>query len=778
MKTLSRLFALALFVFPSLAYGTCTGVFPPGTVCNNAGSASGSGTPTKDIVLGQSGANTGSVTFNNGTSGSIKLTPPASGPLSTTILTFPVGSNTLATLGAQTFSGIQTFSVPPVFTDQSGSRTALGLGTIATQAASGVAITGGSITGLSAPSLTSDAATKGYVDGLVAGFHVLNALEAATTTALPNTPTYDNGTAGVGATLTAGSNGALTVDGISLSTSNSILVKDQADQTQNGVYDVTDAGSGSTPYILTRNTSANTPTDLTNAYVLIVGGTVNSSSGWVSNSVTTIGSDNIIFHQFSSPSGVASVGGLSGVVGIGAGLTTSGSDLVVNQTSTYTWTGDHYFGSGRPWCDVRAMGAVGDGTTDDTSAFQACDTALSATAGTIFVPPGTYCIKTGPVVMNVVGESLVSPPFGVILRTCGVDKTVLKLTKALQSVIGPNIEGLGYPGDATSFSLPTQPTVLINASGGGCNFCIISKTAIYGGATGISFSNPTANGEFIVEDSIISNNYSYSVYTANASGFLRRVKMDTNWPCGAPASTSIPTWASGTVYAAGAIANVSGYVLQTCSGGTSGGSAPSVAFYGNDITDNTVTWQLAMPLNFIPLFMDTGTVEIYGDMLDVTGAGQYGIVANASGLFFDCHNCVLGQQTDSGLHIVTATKIELVGNNMSSGAKTGASVIDTGTGFTGLLQINGGEIVGGTYGIGIQGGKTIIANAYLSATSFQIAVANAASHISIRGNTFGSGTPFACSGASDYLIIQGNDTSGVGFTNACTGTHTSITGNL
>lgn len=42
----------------------------------------------------------------------------------------------------------QTFTVAPVFTDQSGSRTALGLGTMATQAASAVAITGGTIAGL------------------------------------------------------------------------------------------------------------------------------------------------------------------------------------------------------------------------------------------------------------------------------------------------------------------------------------------------------------------------------------------------------------------------------------------------------------------------------------------------------------------------------------------------------------------------------------------------------------------------------------------------------
>ena len=48
-------------------------------------------------------------------------------------------------------------------------RTSLGLGTIATQAANSVAISGGTITGLGTPSSNSDAATKVYVDNLVTG---------------------------------------------------------------------------------------------------------------------------------------------------------------------------------------------------------------------------------------------------------------------------------------------------------------------------------------------------------------------------------------------------------------------------------------------------------------------------------------------------------------------------------------------------------------------------------------------------------------------------------
>lgn len=68
-------------------------------------------------------------------------------------------TTTLATAqpAAHTWALAQTFTVAPVFTDQPGSRTALGLGTMATQNANAVAITGGTITGITSLSLTSAA---------------------------------------------------------------------------------------------------------------------------------------------------------------------------------------------------------------------------------------------------------------------------------------------------------------------------------------------------------------------------------------------------------------------------------------------------------------------------------------------------------------------------------------------------------------------------------------------------------------------------------------------
>lgn len=79
----------------------------------------------------------------------------------------------------------------------------------------------------------------------------------AADTPLPSSPTYNNGTAGTGATLTAGSNGGFTVDGVASAAfagGERVLVAGQADAKQNGIYTLTQVGDGSHPYILTRAT--------------------------------------------------------------------------------------------------------------------------------------------------------------------------------------------------------------------------------------------------------------------------------------------------------------------------------------------------------------------------------------------------------------------------------------------------------------------------------------------------------------------------------------------
>jgi hypothetical protein len=105
--------------------------------------------------------------------------------------------------------------------------------------------------------LSTDAASVGYVQAVLEGLSPKASVKAGTTAALP-TVTYSNGTAGVGATLTATANGALTVDGYAVQLNDRILVKNQASALQNGIYYLSTLGTGGVPFVLTRTLDADT----------------------------------------------------------------------------------------------------------------------------------------------------------------------------------------------------------------------------------------------------------------------------------------------------------------------------------------------------------------------------------------------------------------------------------------------------------------------------------------------------------------------------------------
>lgn len=66
--------------------------------------------------------------------------------------------------------------------------------------------------------------------------------------------------------------------------------------------------------------------------------------------------------------------------------------LYPSLSGVNTWTGNQYFKTGAPWADVKAFGAVGDSTTDDTTSLQNTINYMNTTfgGGTVFLPPGIY----------------------------------------------------------------------------------------------------------------------------------------------------------------------------------------------------------------------------------------------------------------------------------------------------------------------------------------------------------------------------------------------------
>jgi len=157
-------------------------------------------------------------------------------------------------------------------------------------------------------SMTSPGATefvtKTYVDTATStAFVVHAACRLATTTALPAN-TYNNGTAGVGATLTGVSIGQLTIDGVNVAVGNRVLIKNEAAPANNGAYTVTVDGSAAV-YVLTRATDFDTAGAgeiANNAYFYITAGTTNAGSSWVlaQTAAITVGTTALPFDLFSS----------------------------------------------------------------------------------------------------------------------------------------------------------------------------------------------------------------------------------------------------------------------------------------------------------------------------------------------------------------------------------------------------------------------------------------------------------------------------------------------
>jgi hypothetical protein len=187
-----------------------------------------------------------------------------------------------------------------------------------------IALTTGTIS--TAPSGGTDIVNKTYADSIASGINFHQSVRLATVAALPAN-TYNNGTGGVGATLTANANGALSVDGVVVAVGNRILVKDEVAQANNGVYVVTDTGSsggpgpgpgGSNPYILTRATdfdSAGTGVDQIDAgdFFLVTAGSTLANTSWVQQTPLpiTVGTTGIVFLQFGAPITYSAGTGLS-----------------------------------------------------------------------------------------------------------------------------------------------------------------------------------------------------------------------------------------------------------------------------------------------------------------------------------------------------------------------------------------------------------------------------------------------------------------------------------
>jgi len=208
---------------------------------------------------------------------------------------------------------------------------------------------GARIANVGTPINQNDVATRAYVDAQTTGLDVKASVVVATTGNLATT--YDNS----GQTLTANSNGAIVVDGVTLSLNDRVLVKDQTTQTENGIYKATTLGTGSTAFVLTRADDFNTSSEAgAGAFTYVEAGTLNTGKSFVQTTRNvTLDSSNIVWSVF-------------GDVAIGAN---SLANNKLEQVGQATFKG-------------RAAGG-GTGDVSDLSADQAITALNAASSSTI-----------------------------------------------------------------------------------------------------------------------------------------------------------------------------------------------------------------------------------------------------------------------------------------------------------------------------------------------------------------------------------------------------------
>jgi hypothetical protein len=235
------------------------------------------------------------------------------------------------------------------------------------------------ITGLGSPTADADAATKAYVDAATAGLNVHASVQAATTANITLATAVENGD---------------TLDGVTLATGNRILVKNQTTKTENGIYVVAASGAP------TRADDYNSPPEVdAGDFLFVEAGTANGKTGWIqTNIITTVGSDNIEFTQFSG----------AGTYAAGTGLTLTGNSFSINTGTTVdlstaqTLTNKTIDGSSNTISNVAISTAVSGLGTGIATLLGTPSSANLASAITDETGSGSLVFGTAPTITNAV----------------------------------------------------------------------------------------------------------------------------------------------------------------------------------------------------------------------------------------------------------------------------------------------------------------------------------------------------------------------------------------
>lgn len=369
------------------------------------------------------------------------------------------------------------------------------------------------ITNLGAPTASTDAATKAYVDSATEGLHIHESVVAATTTNVDLATALENGD---------------TLDGVTLATGNRILVKNQTTTSENGIYVVQASGQP------VRATDFDTATEVDSGdFVFVYSGTVNASTGWVqTNRPATIGTDPIAFTQFSG----------AGTYLAGNGLNLTGNTFSINTGTTVDLNTSQILTNKTLTSPIINGATIGGSLIPSTnatydlgsSANKFRDLYLSGT--TLYLDAASIQLNSGNIQFNHSGNTTTLPIGGGshTLTTRAGAETLTNKTLTSPTINSPTISNPAFTGTATGITKAMVGLGNVdNTSDANKPISTATQTALNLKApvdspifTGtVSLPNGTITNEMIETGSIANNKLANSSITMSVDGVNTTVSL-------------------------------------------------------------------------------------------------------------------------------------------------------------------------------------------------------------------------------------------------------------